>query len=371
MGRTGSPEGRLDHPRPLRRRSPDPPRRPRHVARSTGDRPRGPRGGHGGSRRLPPRASGSAPGLGPADESGTVRPRPRRPARAALRGLPRRAGHRDRGIPDGSQLVAASRDEQPHLAPLRATDETVELGVPDLALDVDATMRVFAATGVPVARDVATAVTARTEGWPVGVHLAALVAREGGQETDAAAVTGTDRYVAAYLHRESFRRLPEETRRFLRRTAVLDDLSGPLCDAVVGEHTARAHLRRLESSNVFLVPLDRDRHWFRYHALFREFLLDELLATEPDLADTLRVRAADWYEANGSPHAPWSSCSAPRAGALRPARHADRPGPAPGGPDHRARPVAGRTGRRGDQEPPAAGRARRARRGVRGSGERR
>lgn len=205
------------------------------------------------------------------------------------------------GIPDGSQLVAASRDEQPHLARLRATDETVEVGVRELALDAEGTAQVFAASDVPLTPDVADAVRTRTEGWPVGVHLAALVARDGGDGADAAAVTGTDRYVADYLQREALRRLPDETRQFLRRTAILDDLTAPLCDAVLGESSSLRHLRELESAHLFLVPLDRHRRWFRYHALFRELLLDDLLTAEPDLADDLRVRAADWYEANGSP----------------------------------------------------------------------
>ncbi|MFE4465431.1 LuxR C-terminal-related transcriptional regulator [Oerskovia sp. NPDC056781] len=205
------------------------------------------------------------------------------------------------GIPDGSQLVAASRDEQPHLARLRATDGTVEVGVRELALDAEGTAQVFAAAGVPLTPHVADAVRARTEGWPVGVHLAALVARDGGDGADVAAVTGTDRYVADYLQRETLRRLPGETRQFLRRTAVLDDLTAPLCDAVLGEASSLRHLRELESAHLFLVPLDRHRRWFRYHALFRELLLDDLLTTEPDLADDLRVKAADWYEANGSP----------------------------------------------------------------------
>lgn len=205
------------------------------------------------------------------------------------------------GIPDGSQLVAASRDEQPHLARLRATDGTVEIGVHELALDAEGTAQVFAASDVPLTPDVAAAVRTRTEGWPVGVHLAALVARDAGDGSDAAAVTGTDRYVADYLQREALRRLPDETRQFLRRTAILDDLTAPLCDAVLGETSSLRHLRELESAHLFLVPLDRHRRWFRYHALFRELLLDDLLTTEPELADDLRVRAAGWYEANGSP----------------------------------------------------------------------
>ena len=107
--------------------------------------------------------------------------------------------------------------------------------------------------------------------------------------------------MADYLYRESLLQLPETTRRFLRRTAVLDQLSAPLCDAVVGAPGAQEQLRSLEASSLFLVPLDRRREWYRYHALFREFLLGELRRVEPDIIAKLHLRAADWYEANGSP----------------------------------------------------------------------
>ncbi|PUB24498.1 LuxR family maltose regulon positive regulatory protein [Promicromonospora sp. AC04] len=204
-----------------------------------------------------------------------------------------------RGIPAGSQLVVASRAEQPHLAPLRAVGETVEITAGDLALDTAGTERVFAAADVPVSHEVAAEVTRRTEGWPVGIYLTCLIARHDTRR--AGAVTGDDPYVADYLQREVFRQLPEPTRRFLRRTSVLDDLSAPLCDAVLGEHLSQRQLRQLEASSLFVVPLDRRREWFRYHALFREFLLADLMAVEPELADVLRVRAADWFEENGSP----------------------------------------------------------------------
>ena len=89
--------------------------------------------------------------------------------------------------------------------------------------------------------------------------------------------------------------------RFLRRTAVLDQLCGPLCDAVLGEPGGQEQLQSLEASSLFLIPLDRRRQWYRYHGLFREFLLGELRRIEPDVIPKLHLRAADWYEANGSP----------------------------------------------------------------------
>ncbi len=203
------------------------------------------------------------------------------------------------GIPRGSQLVAASRSEQPHLPPLRASGDALEYLASDLALDAAGAEQIFAEARVSITPDLAAAVTERTEGWPVGLYLAAVIAHD--SNGDALTVSGNDRYVADYLYRESFIRLPESIQRFLRRTAVLDQLCAPLCDALLGESGAQDRLRSLEASNVFLIPLDRRREWYRYHALYREFLLGELRRVEPEAIMKLHLRAADWYEANGSP----------------------------------------------------------------------
>ena len=203
------------------------------------------------------------------------------------------------GIPPGSQLVAASRFEQPYLARLRAAGDALEILAADLALDADQARQIFSSARVSLTPEEAAAVTARTEGWPVGLHLAALIARDGGG--DPAAITGDDRYVSDYLYREALGRQPEGMQRFLRRTAVLDQVSAPLCDAVLDESGSQRWLRDIEAAGLFLVPLDRRREWFRYHALFREFLLGELRRVEPDVIPKLHLRAADWYEANGSP----------------------------------------------------------------------
>jgi hypothetical protein len=136
-------------------------------------------------------------------------------------------------------------------------------------------------------------------GWPAGLYLAAVIARENNGQVRT--VTGDDRYLADYLYREALTRQPEDIQRFLRRTAVLDQLYGSLCDAVLGSSASAGHLRHLEAASLFMIPLDRRRQWYRYHALFREFLLGELSRTEPDVIVTLHQRAADWYEAHGSP----------------------------------------------------------------------
>jgi LuxR family transcriptional regulator, maltose regulon positive regulatory protein len=203
------------------------------------------------------------------------------------------------GIPRGSQLVAASRSEQPHLPRLRASGDAVELTASDLVLDPAGAGHIFAQAQVRLTDELAAAVTARTEGWPAGLHLAAVIASA--SRGDVLTISGEDRYVADYLYRESLMPLPEDVQRFLRRTAVLDQLSAPLCDVVVEEPGSGARLRDLEARSMFLVPLDRRRGWYRYHALFREFLLSELSRDEPDVISKLHLRAADWYESNGSP----------------------------------------------------------------------
>jgi LuxR family transcriptional regulator, maltose regulon positive regulatory protein len=202
-------------------------------------------------------------------------------------------------IPRGSQLAAASRCEQPHLPRLRASGEALELGAGDLALDAAGAQQIFASAQVSLTPGQAAAITERAEGWPAGLYLAALITRK--RSDQAPAVTGDDPYVADYLYRETLMGLPEDMQLFLRRTAVLDQLSGPLCDAALASSGAAGYLRRLEAVSLFLVPLDHRRQWYRYHALFREFLLGELGRAEPGIVMTLHQRAAAWHEASGSP----------------------------------------------------------------------
>jgi LuxR family maltose regulon positive regulatory protein len=203
------------------------------------------------------------------------------------------------GVPAGSQIVAASRAEQPHLPRLRVYGDVLELGVDDLALDAAAATAIFSREHVHLTPELAGQVTKRTEGWPVGLYLAAKIARV--SDGDALAITGDDRYVADFLYREALQQLPEDAQRFLRRTAVLDQLSAALCDAVLEDTGSDAQLRVLEATGMFVVPLDRHRGWYRYHGLFREFLVAELRRVEPEVREKLHLRAADWYEANGSP----------------------------------------------------------------------
>jgi LuxR family transcriptional regulator, maltose regulon positive regulatory protein len=202
-------------------------------------------------------------------------------------------------IPPGSQLAASSRAEQPHLPRFRVSGDALEFGAGDLALDAAGARQIFAHAQVSVTPELAAEVTGRAEGRAAGLYLAALIAKQ--SHSQVRTITGEDRYVADYLYREALTGQPKAVQRFLRRTAVLEQLCGPLCEAVLGSSAAAMQLRRIEAHSLFLIPLDRQRQWYRYHALYREFLLGELRRTEPGIIATLHQRAADWYESNGFP----------------------------------------------------------------------
>nr|WP_184752406.1 LuxR family transcriptional regulator [Microbacterium thalassium] len=202
------------------------------------------------------------------------------------------------GVPGGSQLVAASRAPQMQAASRRVEGDVLEIGAADLALDAAGVRTVFARAHVDVAGDDVEAILAHTEGWPVGVHLAASVSAARGEVLD---ISGDDRFVTDYLYRESLSALPAQTRRFLIRSSVLDVMSDALCAAVADDPDGAPGLRDLEESNVFLVPLDRTRDLYRYHQLYREFLLGELRHEDEEAVADLHRRAADWYEANDQP----------------------------------------------------------------------
>jgi LuxR family transcriptional regulator, maltose regulon positive regulatory protein len=206
-------------------------------------------------------------------------------------------------LPEGSQLLLASR-RMPLLpvALLRAQGQMVEVGVDELAMDQQEARALLEGAGVGLADAEVAELVGRTEGWPVGLYLAALALKAGRrQAATGVAFTGDDRFMADYLHSELLANLPPELMRFLTRTAVLERLSGPLCDAVLDTEGSDRVLSSLEGSNLLLVPLDRRRQWYRYHHLFRELLKAELERREPELFRGLHTRAATWYEANGLP----------------------------------------------------------------------
>jgi LuxR family transcriptional regulator, maltose regulon positive regulatory protein len=199
-------------------------------------------------------------------------------------------------------LAIATRSAPPlPLSRLRARGELTELNAADLRLSArEAAGLLRAALGVELDPTDIDRLVSRTEGWAAGLYLAALSLR--GRE-DAAALIGTfagdDRHVVDYLSMEVLAGQPPEMRRFLLRTAILQRMCGPLCDAVTDARDSTAVLERIERDNLFLVPLDTTREWYRYHHLFGELLRHELRRSEPDLAGALHRRAHDWYRAEG------------------------------------------------------------------------
>ena len=206
-------------------------------------------------------------------------------------------------LPRGSQLVVASRRTPPlPVALLRAQGMVVEIGTDELAMGPQEARALLEGASVQLADGDIADLVEQTEGWPVGLYLGALALKAGGRQRNArAAFTGDDRFMADYLRSELLEHLPSEMVAFLTRTAVLERLSGPLCDAVTDTTGSDRVLASLHSSNLLLVALDRRREWYRYHHLFRDLLRAELGQREPELIPELHARAAAWCEVNGLP----------------------------------------------------------------------
>ena len=206
-------------------------------------------------------------------------------------------------VPDGSQLVLAGRDAPPlPIARLRAEGRVMEIGPGDLALTLAEAASLLREAGITLGQDDLTELHRRIEGWPAGLYLAALSLREGGSvRNSVASFTGEHHLVSEYIQSEFLARISTRQRVFLTRTAVLERMCGPLCEAVLDAPGAAATLADLARSNVLLVPLDRHGEWYRYHHLFRDMLLAELRRREPELIPVLRRRAAGWCVRNGLP----------------------------------------------------------------------
>ncbi len=206
-------------------------------------------------------------------------------------------------VPAGSRLVLAGRAEPPlRIARLRAEGRILEIGPGDLSLSREEAAALLRDAEVMLGEDDVAVLHQRTEGWPVGLYLAALYLREGGSlGTAAVSFGGADQLVSEYMESEFLTRISRRHRVFLTRTAVLERMSGPLCEAVLEQREAAATLTDLARSNLLLVPLDRRGKWYRYHHLFRDMLLAKLARLEPDLMPVLRRRAADWCLRNDRP----------------------------------------------------------------------
>jgi LuxR family transcriptional regulator, maltose regulon positive regulatory protein len=206
-------------------------------------------------------------------------------------------------MPGQMHLVITTREDPSFpLARMRARGQLIELRAADLRF-CPAEAAEFLNTGMSLSLSAADIITLedRTEGWIAGLQLAAISMQS---NKDVAgfirAFAGDHRYIVDYLVEEVLQRQTEPIRRFLLQTAILDRLNGPLCDAVTAQKGGSARLEALERGNFFVVPLDDQRHWYRYHHLFGEVLHTHLLAEQSDQVATLHRRASVWYEHNGS-----------------------------------------------------------------------
>ena len=207
-------------------------------------------------------------------------------------------------LPPRLHVAIASRtDPALPLARLRARGELVETRAAELRFTPDeAAAYLNEMMGLQLtARDVA-ALEGRTEGWIAALQLAAL-SMQGRDDVAGfiAGFTGDDRYVVDYLAEEVLQRQSDRVQTFLLQTSILGRLSGPLCDAVTGQGGGKAMLEALDRGNLFLVPLDDRRRWYRYHHLFADVLQARLLDEQPDQVPDLHQRASAWYQQNGEP----------------------------------------------------------------------
>ena len=205
------------------------------------------------------------------------------------------------GLPAGFHLAVGSRLTL-GLGRLRSEGRSVEFGPDDLAFTEEEARTILTWVGLTCSEETVAALVRRTEGWPAGVYLAALAIQAAPDAARAvSALTGDDPFIVDYFRDELLARESPETVRFLMRTAVLDQMSGALCDHVLGHSGSASRLADAARRNLFVVPLDRRGEWYRYHRLVAEMLLSELRRREPGEEFRLHRRAAVWYEEQGQP----------------------------------------------------------------------
>ena len=207
-------------------------------------------------------------------------------------------------LPPRVHVVIATRaDPALPLGGLRGSGELAEIRATDLRFTPDeAGAYLNEVMGLDLAAPDVAALEGRTEGWIAALQLAAL-SMQGRDDVAGfiAGFSGDDRYIVDYLAEEVLHRQPDRVRSFLLQTSILSRLSGPLCDAVTGQDDGKATLEALDRGNLFVVPLDDRRRWYRYHHLFADVLRARLLDERPDEIPELQRRASVWYEQNGEP----------------------------------------------------------------------
>lgn len=206
-------------------------------------------------------------------------------------------------LPPQMHLVITTREDPGiPLARLRVRNQLTELRAADLRFTpTEAAEFLNQVMGLNLLAGDISALETRTEGWIAGLQLAAL-SMQGRADISGfvRAFAGHNRYIVDYLGEEVLRSQTEHTRNFLLQTSMLNRLNGSLCDAVTGQEDGKGMLENLERANLFIVPLDDERQWYRYHHLFSDVLQARLMEQDPSLTITLNQRASTWYEQNDS-----------------------------------------------------------------------
>jgi LuxR family transcriptional regulator, maltose regulon positive regulatory protein len=207
-------------------------------------------------------------------------------------------------LPPQMHLILATRTDPPlPLARFRAQGQLCEIRTAQLRFGATEVRAFFETVmGLYLLPEAIVTLQSRTEGWIVGLQLAALSLQGRADVADfLVAFSGSHRFVLDYLSDEVFSRQPASVQSFLLHTSILERLSGPLCDAVTGQEGSQAMLEALDKANLFMVPLDDERGWYRYHHLFAEVLCSRLQQAEPLLVPELHRRASVWYEQHELP----------------------------------------------------------------------
>ena len=204
-------------------------------------------------------------------------------------------------LPSSARVVLSSRRDPPiRLHQLRLADEVAEIRAGDLRFTERETRELLAASGISLSDAGAAALYQRTEGWAAGLRLAVIsLSGHPDPERFVAEFSGTDRAIGEYLMAEMLERQPSEVQSMLLRTSLVDRVNGELADLLAGRSGSEQMLLELEDANAFVVSLDAQRTWFRYHQLLADFLRLELRRTLADEVPDLHRRAARWFADHG------------------------------------------------------------------------
>jgi LuxR family maltose regulon positive regulatory protein len=203
-------------------------------------------------------------------------------------------------LPAGSMIAVASRTEpELPIGRLRAHRELIEIRMRDLAMTPAEAAVLLRRAGLELGFEAVQALVRDTEGWPAALYLAALSLRQDPELDGVPRFSGDDHLLSEFLRDEVLPSVPADLTGFVMRSAVLEELSGPVCDAVLDENGSALALARLERLNPLLVALDRAHDTYRWQRLFASALRAELRRAEPEVGPALQLRASDWYATRG------------------------------------------------------------------------